>query len=362
MPLAAKRPLLDVASIRRRLEILFPEGTTNRGYVTREMAAKTVFVLLYVEAIEGRDRWLRPDQVARMSDAQAAQSDSAERQSWAVESLLASRESPPGAWYAKNTREPIRDETLRQGLVSVGAVIERPGLPTTSPLPRYALSEGFAALFDPILSERAFLKAALAWRVKHLSRAALAKVTLLRRSAVETGAGVLATFPNGETRRLTAGPSSVIAKAVVEEFAPRYLEKPGIRWLSESAKKSDRRDEDLARQLQFEILTEKALPDLILVDLGGHEPLFVFVELVASDGPMSEDRRATFLRMIESAGYSAENAAFLTAYQDRDGQSFRKTFGALAHQSFAWCLSEPDLLIGLHRLGRGQRLRDLLER
>ena len=39
-------------------------------------------------------------------------------------------------------------ETLRDGLIRVGAVVERSGLPTTSSKPRYALREGFAALFD----------------------------------------------------------------------------------------------------------------------------------------------------------------------------------------------------------------------
>ena len=38
--------------------------------------------------------------------------------------------SPSGTrWYADNTREPIRDETLREGLMAVGAVIA-PGRPS----------------------------------------------------------------------------------------------------------------------------------------------------------------------------------------------------------------------------------------
>ncbi len=359
MPLAAKPPLLDWPAIRLRLEALFPEGTTNRGYVTREMAAKTVFVLLYIEAIEGTERWLRPDQVARMSDAQAARTGLEERRRWTVESLASTRESPPGAWYAKNTREPIRDETLRQGLISAGAVLERPGIATTSPLPRYALREDFAALFDPRLEGQAFAAAAEAWRAKRLSLGALARVEILRRSAVETGQGVLARFPNGETRRLTEGASAQIAKAVIEEFAPRFLERPGVLWLSESAKKTDRRDEDLAARLGLEIDPEKALPDLILVDVGG-EQLFVFVEAVASDGPMHEERRSVFLKRVEAAGYTGDHAAFLTAYLDRDSPGFRRTFSALAHRSFAWCLSEPELLIGLHRRDEGRTLRDLV--
>ena len=65
-------PLLAVIDIHERLQTIFPEGTANRIYVTREIAAKTVFVMLYIGAVEGTECWLRPDQVTRMTDAQAA--------------------------------------------------------------------------------------------------------------------------------------------------------------------------------------------------------------------------------------------------------------------------------------------------
>lgn len=61
-------PLLPVSDIHARLQGIFPEGTSNRNYVTREIAAKTVFVMLYVGAVEGAGRWLRPNQVTRMTD------------------------------------------------------------------------------------------------------------------------------------------------------------------------------------------------------------------------------------------------------------------------------------------------------
>ena len=36
------------------------------------MAAKTIFVMLYTGAVTDRDRWIRPDQVTRMTDDQAS--------------------------------------------------------------------------------------------------------------------------------------------------------------------------------------------------------------------------------------------------------------------------------------------------
>ena len=75
---------LPVPEIHERLQTIFPGGTANRNYVTREIAAKTVFVMLYVGAVENAECWLRPDQVTRMTDAQAALSADAHR----VETLL----------------------------------------------------------------------------------------------------------------------------------------------------------------------------------------------------------------------------------------------------------------------------------
>ena len=141
-------PLSPVSGVHERLQAIFPEGTANRNYVTREIAAKTVFVMLYAGAVEGSGLWLRPDQVTRMTDVQSGLRDEVARQAWMQESMR-SAVNIEGRWYAANTREPIRDETLREGLVRMGAVKEREGLPTTSPLPRHALAGDFAALFDP---------------------------------------------------------------------------------------------------------------------------------------------------------------------------------------------------------------------
>lgn len=64
---AALPPLLPFPEIQKRLLEIFPEGTPNRGYCTREIAAKTVFVMLYVGAVESRDVHIRPNQVTSIS-------------------------------------------------------------------------------------------------------------------------------------------------------------------------------------------------------------------------------------------------------------------------------------------------------
>lgn len=78
---------------------------------------KTIFVMMYIGAVEGAECWLRPDQVTRMTDAQAALADDQDREAWLAKSMRPAEGYIEGRWYAANTREPIRDETLREGLM-----------------------------------------------------------------------------------------------------------------------------------------------------------------------------------------------------------------------------------------------------
>lgn len=341
--------LLPVADIHERLQTIFPEGTANRNYVTREIAAKTVFVMMYMGAIEGAGCWLRPDQVTRMTNAQAELARDADRNAWAKESMRPAKGYIEGRWYAANTREPIRDETLREGLVRIGAVKERGGLPTTSPKGRYALTVDFTALFDPGLQGKKLQTAIEKWQAENLSSGALARVAIMRSGAIAREGRVLVTFPSGETRHMEPGPSSVISKAVVEEFARRFLELPGVIWLSESRNQVVARDDQLAQEIGLTIQPDRHLPDLILVDLGPAEPLVVFVEVVATAGPISEKRQTALMAITTEAGFSKDQVAFVTAYADRDEGAFKASVSELAWRSFAWFMSEPEHIMVLHR-------------
>jgi hypothetical protein len=343
--------LLAVAEIHRRLSHIFPEGIANRGYCTREIAAKTIYVMLYIGAIEG-GVYLRPDQVTRMTDGQALKADEVSRRAWAEASLQKAGDIP-GRWYAVNTREPIRDETLREGLIRTGAATVRTDLATTSSAPRYALVKSFAALLDPALTGQSLTDAIEAWQKENLTAGALARIRLAGAGASASVTGLMVTFPNGETRRLAQGPSSVIAKAVVEIFCIRFLENPGVIFLSESGNKVVQRDEDLARAVGLRIPADQYLPDILLVDLGPKTPLLIFVELVASDGPINAHRKSAFLQITRAAGFGDENVAFVTAYLDRGRPAFRKTVGELAWNSFAWFASEPEHIVVL-REGRAE--------
>jgi hypothetical protein len=331
-----------------RLPLIFPEGLSQRNYLVRDIAVKTVFAMIYAGAVEGTDRWIRPNQVTRMTDAQAAQLSDAARQAWVTASLRKEQGETKDHWYATDSREPIRDETLRYGLLEVGAAVQRVGLSTTSSLPRWALEAGFAALF--VCPDEELVDCIEDWRASHLTPQALARTALAARGVGATHAksAVLVTFPNGETRRMTHGLSSEITKAVVESFAKRFLLDPGVLWVSESGNKVVARDNELASRVGLDIDQQQVLPDVILVDLGQREPLFVFVEVVATDGPITDARMTALLALVRAGGHADRNAAFVTAYWDRDRGEFRRTIGTVAWGSLVWSASEPDKII-VHR-------------
>lgn len=337
--------LLERAEVARRLRLIFPEGTPERDKCVRDAAAATVAAFLYIGAVEGADIWLNPVHVVRLGDTRMLfAADAASRTDYAKAPRATGER-----WYQDNSREQVRDEVIRQGLIPNGAVIERPGVPTTSSKPRYALAAPFAALFDPSLQGEALIAAAAAWATATLNPMALARIISLRGSTDRDGADVLVRFPNGETRLLAPGPSSRIAQAVVEQFAPRFLTDPVVLWLSESAAKVAARDEGWIKRLRLRITPDRTLPDIILLDRGrsAAELMLVFVEVVATDGPVTEQRARAFLEIAAEGGFDAARVACITAFLDRDRAEVKKALPSLAWGSQVWFASEPDRLLRL---------------
>nr|WP_221301789.1 BsuBI/PstI family type II restriction endonuclease [Zhongshania antarctica] len=352
--------------IAERLPKIFPEGTEHRNYLIREMAAKTLYVMFYAGAIEGSDLWVRPSQITDMTDDQAQLIDIESRKAWVKMMLSNKKKKSENPWYAANSREPIRDETIRTGLIPLQAVIVRQGIPTTSSKPTYALQKEFTELFAISLNGDGLNSAIELWQKRHLSKAAITRLKLMKSYGSDDFESIQITFPDGAIRKLEPGPSSLISKAVIEEFAPRFLKKPKVLWLSESGNKVVAQDEALAQALGLKIDPSRALPDIILVDLGndstGLEMLVLFTEVVASDGPINRQRKEILTTLATEAGFDPEHLAFLTAFIDRSSQPFKKSISELAWGSYAWFSSEPDYIIDLREHDESVKLTSLTKR
>lgn len=342
--------LLSVTDIHTRLERLFTHGLEMRKNLVREMAAKTVFVFLYGGMVDGAARYLRPSHVYFFTEDQAKKISDGDRLRWLAQSKKPGFRPEGSRWYADTTREPIRDETIRFGLLHVGAVGKLLGVAVTSSMPIYFLKADFAAIFNPDMDE-ATLEAAIAtWQKKHLTVAARARMALLATGRVRSDDEVLVNCPDGTVAKLSSGPSSIISKAVIEQFAPSFLTAPALLWLSESGAKVRHQDKNAAKALGLDIDQSKVLPDIILANVGdtGEDTHLVFVEVVASDGPMNQARRDALLQYIMQAGFPEEQCLFGTAFEDRADIAFKKCLPELAWGTFVWFRSEPDCLVWLY--------------
>ncbi len=338
--------LIGVEEVQRRLALIFPESCPDRALLVGKMAARVVFVFLYGGFLEGSNRQLRPSTVYFFTAEQARRTTPAAREDW-LANAFKPRFRPAGQrWYADNSRESIRDDLIRNRLVSMGLVGRKAGVPTTSSAPIYFLRTAFAALFDPQLCGQALRSSIANWRTVHLSSTTLQRMALKARGALARQGDVLVELPDGTRMRLGAGPSTPILKALIEDYAPRWLQRPSVLWISASDRKTHPQFVELAATVGLRFETDKLLPDLILADLG--EPAsFVFCEVVATDGPVDENRKAAFLELTRGCGIVDASVRFVTAYLDREAPELRKTFHRVAVGSELWFSNEPELILRL---------------
>lgn len=335
-------PLLPIEQIRQRLAAIFPDGVPNREHIVRPNTARVLFCSLYIGAIEGTDRWFAPRHLYRMTNELANIDNTAVR----LDFYRKVPKSSDSSWYADNSREGARDEGVRRGLIPLNAMVKRQGIDTTSSKGRYALHPDFAALLDPAL-EGSNLEAAIRkWQATYLTGAARARAAL---AGTMDDAGITVIHPQGGSTVLPPGESPLITKAVVEEFSKRFLAKPAVVWISDSAVKQFS-DDKLNEVLRIKLDVASLLPDVVLVDLARPNLKLVFVEVVSTDGTVTEQRKAGILKLLAASpmGYMPEDALFVTAYRDRGARPVPKALRELAWNSFAWFMSEPDHLVQMH--------------
>ena len=349
------RQLPSREEIQRRLTLIFPRSAFDPVH-SNPLAASALAAMLYVDAvvpdagkIQADATWARPSLCLWMSDAVYARSSAADRIAWrkaalrsrrAVDELQASWGLAHAvSWYRDNSRETLRDETLPAWL-DYGALRDRPGVITTSSNPRWALTSSFADLFDPSLSDDDLLSAVETWRASHMTPGDRFRIATLRERERAVHA-VEITLPNGTVRSLEPGDASFILRGVIERWAPVRLGDPVVLSISEPGDKVYVADAARLRALGLTIDPGSLLPDAVIVDIGETPPAFWIVEAVASDGPVTEDRRRQLLRWAEEQRIPVGSCQFLSAFLDRNDSASKRRLKDLAIGTYAWYASEP---------------------
>ena len=338
--------LSTVREIQSRLALIFPEEFPDRGILTGIMAARVIFVFLYGGFVEGAGRFLRPSHVYLFTEQQSLKTSEKQRLDWLRSANRPGQRTPGRRWYADTSREPIRDDLMRNQLLRLGVMRKRPGFSTTASTPINYITGEFAALFNPAATGEHLNALIAEWRLQSLSKSTLQRMAL-RAKGVQLAQGELfIEMPDGTRIRVAAGPSSEIARALIERFTKIHLEQPAILWLSGSDTKAIPQFVAVSESVGLTFDLSAELPDLILADMT--DPLrILFCEIVATDGAVTEARREALLRIVRSSNIPEELVEFLSAFDDRQSGAFRKNFGSLAVNSLVWFRTEPELLVVL---------------
>ena len=163
-----------------------------------------------------------------------------------------------GKQYAPNTRETFRRQTMHQ-LVAAGIALynpDAPARPVNSPKAVYQIEPGALKLM------RTFGTAAWARNLKAYLRgrktlaAQYARAREMRKLPVK-----LAT---GETMRLSPGDHSQLIKAIIEEFAPRFVPGGVLIYAGDTGEKWGYFDRGLLAKLGVEVDGHGKMPDVVL--------------------------------------------------------------------------------------------------
>ena len=362
--------MLDRHECQVRLALIFP-AMTHPAETRGPMAALSIFTMLYAGAICSDNPKvpmdgvrLRPSAVIWMSDEAQERLSDEDRAEWTsavTSSTNVARtrvyELHEERWhvpflptYADNHRETLRDDVWRKQWVPVGAIRRDNRIHTTSSAPAWAVTESFAALFSPTIHGDELTAAIHEWQTTHFGPGPMLKLHSAN-AAAHAGDAVVVTFPDGTTRTLAPGLASHIMKGVVESWAPKRLTSPFVLVISEPGAKLVVAEGAQLATLGIDLDVSGVLPDAIVADLGVSPVEFWLIEVVATDGPVTEHRKAELLAWAQNQHVPVGDCRFLSAFQARTQSGFRKRVAELATGSYAWFLDEPSNELAWNELG-----------
>lgn len=237
-----------------------------------------------------------------------------------------------GTKISSGSYDDIRRKNLDY-LVEAGLVVRsarRVGASTNDGTRGYAISKGAAKLF------RTYGTGLWPATVTAFTKAHPSLAAALQRSAKRGMVEV--NFPDGQKIQLSAGPHNRIQKAVIEEFLSRFLQKPRILYLGDTAKKDLVVDQERLNALNLDLDQHDRLPDIVVVD-EARGWLFL-IEAVHSSNPVSPLRHLALERLVANCPLGK---VFVSAFEDMD--SFGKWVKKISWETEIWVASDPTHMI-----------------
>lgn len=234
--------------------------------------------------------------------------------------------------YAPNSRETFRRQTIHQ-LVAAGIALynpDDPARPVNSPKAVYQIEA------DTLKLLRTFGTAA--W-TKNLEKYLKTRKTLTARYAKEREMKKLPVkLTSGDTIRLSPGAHSQLIKAIVEEFAPRFVPGGVLVYAGDTGDKWGYFDKKLLTKLGVAVDGHGKMPDVVLYY--PEREWLLLVESVTSHGPVDGKRHDELSRLFAK---SNAGLVYVTSFPSR--AIMARYLGEIAWETEVWCADSPSHLI-----------------
>lgn len=235
-----------------------------------------------------------------------------------------------GVRYAENSRETFRKQAMHS--FRAAAIIEDNGTATNSPNYRYRVTAEALSLFRSYGTAN--------WS-ENLSAFLSVHKMLKEAYASKKRVGKMTVAVDGLEHALSPGVHNQLQKAVIEEFAPRFLRASRCLYLGDTSKRDLIKDVEGLRRLGLQITLHDKMPDIVLYV--PERDWLVFVECVTSVGPMSAARLVEINQMTSDV---TAGKVFLTAFLDR--RTYKRFSDQIAWETDVWIAEEPDHMIHLN--------------
>ncbi len=234
--------------------------------------------------------------------------------------------------YAENTRETFRRQTMHQ-LVEAGVALynpDDPGRAVNSPHNCYQVSPEALAVIRAYGTRQWSAKVASFQE----SRGKLAQ----RNAKARNQAKVPVTIADGQKITLGPGEHSQLIKAVVEDFAARFVPGAVLVYVGDTGEKWGYFNEPLLAKLGVKVGSHGKMPDAVFYF--PKRKWLVLAESVTSHGPVDPKRHRELAKLF--AGSKA-GLVYVTAFPSR--QVMSRYLPQIAWETEVWCADAPSHLI-----------------
>lgn len=237
-----------------------------------------------------------------------------------------------GVKYEPNTRETVRDETVKP-FVNAGIAIPNPDKPRAPNSPRYC----YQIAPDVLALLQTFDTAEWDEKVRQYLRGAS---TLREKYANERRMRLIpVTTEDGQEFQLTPEGQNVLIKAIIEEFCPRFTPGGKVLYVGDAGAKWDKTKREAFEKLgvKFE---SAAIPMPDVVVHYTKKDWLVLIEAVTSGGEISLARKEELTRIF---GRSRAGLVFVTTFLTR--KEMVRFLGKISWETEVWIAESPSHMI-----------------